>query len=127
MTSSLRRRFLPAAFAAAVLLVLPSAAAAQDSGIAGEVADNTGGVLPGVTVEAASPALIEQSRVAFTDASGLYRFTALRPGTYTITFSLPGFSTVVREGIVLTAQFTANVDALLSVGAMEETITVSGE
>ena len=125
MTSS--RRPVLAALAAAVLLAFPSAAAAQDSGIAGEVADNTGGVLPGVTVEVASPALIEQSRVAFTDASGLYRFTALRPGTYTITFSLPGFSTVVREGVVLTAQFTANVDALLSVGALEETITVSGE
>ena len=121
------RRPALAALAAAVLLAFPFPAAAQDSGIAGEVMDNTGGVLPGVTVEVASPALIEQSRVAFTDASGLYRFTALRPGTYTMTFSLPGFSTVVREGIVLTAQFTANIDAQLSVGALEETITVSGE
>ena len=127
MTGLRRRARLAALAAAAVLLALPSPAAAQDSGIAGEVMDNTGGVLPGVTVEVASPALIEQSRVAFTDASGLYRFTALRPGTYTMTFSLPGFSTVVREGIVLTAQFTANIDAQLSVGALEETVTVTGE
>ena len=127
MTDLRRRASLAASAAAAFLLTVPIPAAAQDSGIAGAVTDNTGGVLPGVTVEAASPALIEQSRVAFTDGSGVYRFTALRPGTYTMTFSLPGFSTVVREGIVLTAQFTANIDAQLSVGALEETVTVTGE
>ena len=101
-------------------------AAAQDSGIAGAVNDNTGGVLPGVTVEAASPALIEGSRVAVTDAQGRYAFTALRPGVYTVTFALSGFTTVVREGVELTAGFTAPVSVELGVGALEETITVSG-
>ena len=108
------------------LLMAPALAAAQDSGIAGAVTDNTGGVLPGVTVEASSPALIEGSRVAFSDSQGRYAFTALRPGTYTVTFTLPGFSVIVREGIELTAAFTAAVDVELRVGALEETVTVSG-
>ena len=111
----------------AVLLAAAAVpAAAQDSGIAGAVNDNTGGVLPGVTVEAASPALIEGSRVAVTDAQGRYAFTALRPGVYTVTFALSGFTTVVREGVELTAGFTAPVSVELGVGALEETITVSG-
>ena len=112
---------------ATFLLIAAAPAAAQDSGIAGAVNDNTGGVLPGVTVEAASPALIEGSRVAVTDAQGRYAFTALRPGVYTVTFSLTGFTTVVREGIELTAGFTAPVNVELGVGALEETITVSGQ
>ena len=82
-----------------IFLLLPAGAAAQTGSIAGQVADETGGVLPGVTVEATSPALIEGVRTAFTDGSGLYTLEALRPGTYTITFTLPGFSTFVREGI----------------------------
>ena len=112
---------------AAFLVVTASPAWAQvDSGLAGAASDTTGAVLPGVTVEASSPALIEGVRVAVTDGAGRYNITALRPGTYTVTFTLPGFSTFVREGIELTAGFTGNVNAEMSVGALEETITVSG-
>lgn len=82
----------------AVVLLLPAAALAQSS-IVGGVTDNTGGVLPGVTVEAASPVLIEGSRVAITDGTGRYAIVDLRPGTYTLTMTLPGFSTFVQEGI----------------------------
>jgi hypothetical protein len=123
------RRFVRA-FAPAVVvtfLSVPSAVLAQDAEIAGVVTDNTGGILPGVTVEASSPALIEQSRVVFTDSQGAYRIIALNPGEYTVTFTLPGFTTVVREGITLTATFSANVDVQMSVGGVEETITVTGE
>jgi hypothetical protein len=94
--------------------------------IAGVVKDSSGGVLPGVTVEAASPALIERSRSVVTDDQGLYRIVDLRPGIYTVTFSLPGFSTFRREELELTASFTATVNADLRVGALEESITVSG-
>ncbi len=107
-----------------VLLLAPAAALAQ--GISGTVSDNTGGVLPGVTVTAASPALIEGQRVAITDSQGLYSIVDLRPGVYTVTFGLPGFSTIIREGIELTTGFTANVDSAMAVGGIEETITVTG-
>jgi hypothetical protein len=110
-------------------MLLPATAWAQaDSGnIAGVVRDTSGAVMPGVTVEAASPALIEKVRSVITDSQGLYRIVDLRPGTYTVTFALPGFSTVKREGISLTTGFTANVNAELKVGALEETVTVTGE
>jgi hypothetical protein len=108
------------------LAVVPAAAYAQAS-IAGTVTDASGGVLPGVTVEASSPALIEQVRVVVTNGVGQYTIEDLRPGAYTVTFSLAGFSTVVREGIELTGTFVATVDTELSVGAVTETITVSGE
>jgi hypothetical protein len=108
-----------------VLLFAP-AAWAQDAGIAGVVKDNTGGVLPGATVTATSPVLIEQQRVAVTDAEGRYVITQLRPGVYTVTFSLSGLTTVVREGIRLTAGFTANVDVELRVSGIAETVTVTG-
>lgn len=108
------------------LLVLPAAAYAQAS-ITGVVRDTSGAVLPGVTVEAASPALIEKVRVATTDDNGQYRIVDLRPGAYTVTFSLPGFATVQREGIELTGSFTATVNTDLRVGGVEETITVTGE
>ena len=108
------------------LVFLPAAAWAQ-SGISGVVRDSSGGVLPGVTVEAASPALIEKVRSVVTDDRGLYRIVDLRPGPYTVTFTLPGFTTFRRTGIDLRAEFTATVDAELAVGALEETITVSGE
>jgi hypothetical protein len=107
-------------------LVLASAAAAQ-SAVAGLVRDTTGSVLPGVTVEASSPALIEKVRSTVTDASGQYRVVDLRPGTYTVTFSLPGFSTVVREGVALEANFTAPINVEMRLGALEETVTVTGE
>lgn len=94
--------------------------------IAGVVKDATGAVLPGVTVEVASPALIEKVRVAVTDDQGNYKVLELRPGSYTVTFTLPGFSTLKREGLDLTTGFTATVNAEMKVGAVEETITVSG-
>jgi len=105
---------------------LPSAVFAQGS-IAGAVRDASGAVLPGVTVEASSPALIEKVRTAVTDNAGQYRIEDLRPGAYVITFSLSGFSTVRREDIVLTGSFAASVSVELKVGALSETITVSGE
>ena len=111
---------------ALVMLTLPAAGFAQGGGIAGAVTDSTGGVLPGVTVEAASPALIERVRTASTDGRGLYQIVNLRPGSYIVTFTLPGFSQVVREGLEVTTNFTATVNAALRVGALEETVTVSG-
>jgi Carboxypeptidase regulatory-like domain len=108
------------------LAFLPAAVYAQAS-ITGVVKDTSGAVLPGVTVEAASPAIIEKVRTAVTDGSGQYRITELRPGAYTVTFTLTGFNTVKRDGINLTGAFTASVDAELRVGALEETITVTGE
>src|SRR6266850_1733295 len=111
------------------VLFLPAAAWAQsESGnIAGVVRDTSGAVMPGVTVEAASPALIEKVRSATTDGQGLYRIVDLRPGTYIVTFTLPGFSTVRREGIELSGRFTATVDASLPVGSLSEALTVTAE
>jgi hypothetical protein len=100
---------------------------ADTASIAGVVRDASGGVLPGVTVEAASPALIDKVRTVVTDGQGLYRIVDLRPGTYTVTFTLPGFTTLRREGLELTTGFTAAVNADLKVGTVEETITVTGE
>jgi hypothetical protein len=111
---------------AAVLLAANAAAAQQSGGIAGVVRDTTGAVLPGVTVEATSTALIEKARSATTDETGQYRIVDLRPGLYMVTFSLAGFSTVRREGIELTTGFTAAVNAELRVGELAETVTVSG-
>jgi len=109
-----------------LILLVPALAFAQST-IAGVVKDTSGGVLPGVTVEAASPALIEKTRSAVTDSAGQYRIENLRPGTYTVTFSLSGFSTQKREGVELTSFFTATVNGDLRVGAVAETITVTGE
>ncbi len=120
------RRFLVAGLALLVSLV-PLVAAAQDTAITGTVRDASGGVLPGVTVEAASPALIEKVRTVITDDRGEYRVVDLRAGAYTVTFTLPGFSTVKRDGIELTGGFTASVNVELRVGSLEETITVSGQ
>src|SRR5688572_13883994 len=109
-----------------VLLLLPSAAYAQGA-ITGVVRDTSGAVLPGVTVEAASPVLIEKVRSVVSDETGQYRIVDLRPGIYAVTFVLPGFSTVRREGIELSGTFVATINADLKVGALEETITVTGE
>src|SRR6187200_2499827 len=107
------------------MALVPALAHAQAS-ITGVVRDTSGAVLPGVTVEAASPALIEKVRTVVTDGAGSFRIIQLRPGTYTVTFSLTGFSTVRREGIELAGDFVANVNAEMRVGALEETITVTG-
>src|SRR5438128_2693221 len=97
------------------LTIVPAAAYAQAS-ITGVVKDTSGAVLPGVTVEAASPALIEKARSVVTDGTGQYRIVDLRPGSYTVTFTLSGFSTFKRDGIELTGSFTATVNADLRVG-----------
>jgi hypothetical protein len=89
--------------------------------IAGTVKDPSGAVLPGVVVEATSPALIEKVRTAVTDGTGQYRVEDLRPGSYTVTFTLQGFSTVRREGIELSGSFTATINADLKVGTLSET------
>jgi Carboxypeptidase regulatory-like domain len=107
-------------------VVVPTAAFAQ-AVIAGTVKDPSGAVLPGVVVEATSPALIEKVRTAVTDGTGQYRIEDLRPGAYIVTFTLQGFNTFRREGIELTGSFTATVNSEMTVGALAETITVSGE
>ena len=112
------------AAALSVVLLLPAAAFAQ-AAITGVVRDPSGAVLPGVTVEAASPDLIEKVRSVVSDDTGQYRIVDLRPGTYSVTFSLTGFSAFKREGIELSGTFIATVNAELKVGALAETITVS--
>src|SRR5688572_5990844 len=109
-----------------VLSMALDAAAQQAGAIAGVVRDTTGAVLPGVSVEASSPVLIEKVRSVTTDGAGQYRIVDLRPGVYSVTFTLAGFSTVKRDGIELNAGFTASVNADLRIGEISETITVSG-
>jgi hypothetical protein len=121
------RTFARIVLGVACLALLPAVASAQTSGIAGTVKDASGGVLPGVTVEASSPALIEKVRSATTDGGGRYDIGSLRPGTYTVSFTLPGFSVVKRENVELTSDFTATINVDMKVGAVEETITVSAE
>jgi hypothetical protein len=106
--------------------LLPAAAYGQAS-IVGTVRDTSNAVLPGVTVEASSPALIEKVRTAVTDGAGQFQVVDLRPGAYIVTFSLPGFSTVRREGIEISGSIAVTVNAELRLGALEETITVTGE
>lgn len=120
-----RRRGQLAAVILGVLLCVPAIARAQ-SAIAGLVKDGSGGVLPGVTVNAASPALIEKVRAAVTDSQGRYSIVDLRPGVYSITFELPGFSTLVRDDIQLPSNVTVPIDVQLRVGVLQETITVTG-
>src|SRR3989442_12123062 len=108
------------------LLALPAAARAQST-IAGVVKDTSGAVLPGVTVEASSDALIEKTRSVTTDAAGQYKIVDLRPGVYVVTFALTGFQTFRRDGIELPSSFTATVNGDLKVGALEETVTVTGD
>src|SRR2546425_12592309 len=109
------------------LLLLPAIlwAQAETGNIVGVVKDISGAVIPGVSVEAASPALIERVRTTVSDEQGRYRIGDLRPGLYIVTFTLPGFSTLRREGIELTTGFTATVNAELKVGALEDTVTVT--
>src|SRR3954471_9733657 len=112
-------------FVIATLLILSTSAFAQPA-IAGIVKDASGAILPGVNVEATSPVLIEKSRTVVTDGTGQYRIVDLKPGTYTVTFTLSGFSTVKRETIELTGAGVTTINADLRVGSVEETITVSG-
>jgi hypothetical protein len=95
--------------------------------IAGAVKDSSGAVLPGVTVEAASPALIEKVRTTATDGAGRYRIEDLRPGTYVVTFTLPGFVTLRRDGVVVSGTGVIAIDSELRVGGVQETVTVTGE
>ncbi|OFW29421.1 MAG: hypothetical protein A3H97_17240 [Acidobacteria bacterium RIFCSPLOWO2_02_FULL_65_29] len=119
------RRFTVAFITLVCLMALPGVAHAQ-SAMVGLVRDTSGAVLPGVTVEASSDALIERSKAAVTDGEGRYNIPDLRPGSYIVTFSLTGFSTFRREGIVLPAEFTMTLNADLRVGSLEESITVTG-
>jgi len=119
------RRLIGTVAAFGCLLLLPASARAQ-SAIAGVVKDTSGAVLPGVTVEASSDVLIEKTRSVVTDGAGQYKIVDLRPGLYVVTFTMTGFSTVRREGVELPTNFTATINADLKVGALEESITVSG-
>ena len=112
------------------LVLLPRDAAGQGSStgsIVGVARDTSGAVLPGVTVEATGPALAQTARSTVTDSNGNYQMAELRPGTYTITFTLPGFGAFKREGLQLTTNFTATVHAELRVGDLQETVTVTGD
>ena len=113
------------ALLALVLLALPAVAHAQST-ITGVVKDTSGAVLPGVTVEVASPVLIEKTRSVTTDESGGYRIVDLRPGVYTVSFTLEGFAAVKREALELPSNFTMTVNADLRVGSLQETLTVTG-
>src|SRR5205814_494146 len=112
--------------AAACLLLLPAVADAQ-SAFSGVVRDTSNAVLPGVTVEASSPVLIERARSVVTDGEGRYTIVDLRPGSYKLTFSLPGFATIVRDNLDLPGNVTVPVNVDLSVGSVEESVTVSGQ
>src|SRR5262245_60000152 len=106
-----------------VVSLLPATALATAT-ITGTATDASGAVMPGVTVTAASPALLEKSKEAVTDGTGQYRIVGLRPGTSSVTFTLNGFQTISREGIDLTGTFVATINGDLKVGAIQETVTV---
>ncbi len=117
-------RSMPAALVILLFCMVPAAFA--QSSIAGTVTDASGGRLPGVTVEARSPALIEGVRSAISDGSGQYRIIDLRPGMYDVSFVLPGFTLVKREGIRLESNFTAQIDAQLQISGVQESVVVTG-
>jgi hypothetical protein len=126
MQARIHKHLVFGALVVCAAVLLPTLAYAQAQ-IVGQVRDESGGVLPGVTVEASSPAIIEKVRTAVTDDQGRYRIEALRPGVYKLTFSLTGFSTVARENIDVPSEVVITINADMKVGALEETITVSGE
>ncbi len=123
----LARRVCRLVLGTVILIVGLSAPSAAQSAVSGLVRDASGAVLPGVTVEASSPSLIEKVRSVVTDDQGRYTIIDLRPGVYTVTFSLAGFATLARDGLDLPANFTATINADLKVGSLEETIVVSGD
>lgn len=125
----MRRAVVTTVAVLALALAAVSSAWAQAAGssIVGVVKDETGGTLPGVTVEVASPALIERAKTTITNAEGQYQVVDLRAGTYVVSFSLDGFKSVRQEGVELSSSFTATVNAVLAVGNLAETITVTGE
>ncbi len=112
--------------ACASFVILPATVFAQTS-LSGFVKDTSGGVLPGVAVEASSPVLIEKVRSGISDSNGLYRIPDLPPGIYKVTFTLPGFATVSREGVEVAGGGVTTINADMRVGALTETITVTGE
>jgi hypothetical protein len=122
----IRRGALSALALLFIFAAARGAAAQSSSSIVGVVRDASGAAVPGVTVEVASPALIERQKVVVTEGDGTYRVVDLRPGKYTVTFTLPGFQTVRRENVELNTAFTATVDATLTVGGVEEQVTVTG-
>src|SRR6185503_14889040 len=131
MIATFRRvRRQPAAVLAGVTALLLASSdrllAQQEAGIVGAVIDPSGAILPGVTVTATSPALQLPSVIAVTDARGEYRLAPLPIGTFAVEFTLSGFQTVRREGIILTASFVAKIDMQMMLGAVTETVTVSG-
>ena len=121
------RQILTSALMGVVCLLGAARVGSAQSQMTGHVRDESGAVLPGVTVEAASPVLIEKARSAITDAQGRYSILDLRPGAYRVTFSLVGFTTVVRDAIELPANFVSTINIEMKVGTLEETITVSGQ
>jgi hypothetical protein len=130
MASVASRKLATACASIACVLIVAAWASAQgvtQASVFGVVTDASGGVLPGVTVEAASPVLIEKVRSTVTDGTGRFQIIELRPEIYTVTFTLTGFSAVRREGIELSGSFAARVNAELHVGTVSETITVTGE
>src|SRR5882757_3610566 len=122
----MRRVVLCMAVVAAAVLLMPRTSSAQ-AAIAGVVKDTSGAVMPGVLVEASSPALIEKTRSVVTDSAGQYKIVDLRPGTYEIAFTLAGFKVVRRGNIILEGNFTPTVNAELQVGSLTEVLTVTAE
>src|SRR5829696_6762756 len=120
------RRLRAVSLLLAFVVLCPGLAFAQ-AALSGVVRDNTGAIVPGVTVEVTSPVLIERSRTAITDGAGQYRITELQPGTYNLTFTLSGFSVVKREAVEVRGSGVVPINAELRVGALQETITVTGE
>ena len=121
----MRSRWKMIGSALAALLCASNTWGQQAAGISGVVRDSSNAVLPGVTVEAASAALIERTRTVTTDGEGRYSIVDLRPGTYAMTFSLPGFSTVIRQGVELQSGFTASINVNMAVGSVQESVTVT--
>src|SRR5580765_4612718 len=124
--SRIVRRLIGLLVSAVALTIVFSTVASAQSALTGLVKDTTGAVMPGVTVEASSPVLIEKVRSGVSDSAGRYTIENLRPGVYTVTFTLAGFNTFKHEGFELPANFTATLNAELKVGALEESVTVTG-